>query len=469
MSVILVTCSLTVLLLAFHKYVLAPLSASPLSKIPKAHWSAGWFTAWINFKRWTGGAATKAISTAHQQYGPVVQLAPEEVSVNTPDALRTIYIGGFEKDTLYLYLTSYGQPNMVSMLDNKSHSARKRIVSGVYSKSHLQTSCDMEAISREVIYDRLLPQLNTVAQKDKDTNVFSILQGVAMDFISNFLFGLQHGTDFTRHSGDRDWWLSQFKKSKVNPPKERLGGEIESWCLKIVDAVRPHEQSLSLDGSEMSSQPVVWQRLRDGIKGTSSTDIGEDATKLSIASECLDHIIAGHETTGITLTYLMYEFSKRSAMQNRLRNELLALSPQIKYTTQSPKSPAREQRLPSPAALDKLPLLNSIIQETLRLYAAAPAQQARVTPHRPDGLTLEGYTNIPGGISVSANAYSLHRNPEVFPEPERWIPERWLDASAERQKEMKRWFWAFGSGSRMCLGKHFALQGIEPFTINIVG
>lgn len=73
---------------------------------------------------------------------------------------------------------------------------------------------------------------------------------------------------------------------------------------------------------------------------------------------------------------------------------------------------------------------------------------------------------LPPGVRVSAQAYSLHRNEDVFPDAERWDPERWLiDArkdpkqEQDRLKEMMRWFWAFGSGGRMCFGNHFALLG----------
>jgi len=44
--------------------------------------------------------------------------------------------------------------------------------------------------------------------------------------------------------------------------------------------------------------------------------------------------------------------------------------------------------------------------------------------------------------------FSLHRNPDVFKDPLDFNPDRWLDASVE----MKKWFWAFSSGGRMCIG-----------------
>jgi hypothetical protein len=53
----------------------------------------------------------------------------------------------------------------------------------------------------------------------------------------------------------------------------------------------------------------------------------------------------------------------------------------------------------------------------------------------------------------------LHRNEEVFQEPEMWRPERWLEATQDERDEMARWFWAFGSGGRMCIGNNLAVIG----------
>ena len=67
-------------------------------------------------------------------------------------------------------------------------------------------------------------------------------------------------------------------------------------------------------------------------------------------------------------------------------------------------------------------------------------------------------------------SYCLHRNPEVFPEPEIWRPERWLiDQTSPEYKEMLRWFWAFGSGGRMCIGSHLAVQEIKLIVCAVYG
>ena len=117
--------------------------------------------------------------------------------------------------------------------------------------------------------------------------------------------------------------------------------------------------------------------------------------------------------------------------------------------------------LPPPKSIDNLPLLEAIVTETLRLHAPIPGIQPRVTPK--PSCSLAGYDNIPAGIRVNAQAYSLHRNPQVFPDPESWQPKRWLkeENSLEELEERRRWFWAFGSGGRMCVGSNLALQGMR--------
>lgn len=88
-----------------------------------------------------------------------------------------------------------------------------------------------------------------------------------------------------------------------------------------------------------------------------------------------------------------------------------------------------------------LPYLSQVIEETLRLYAAIPFGLPRYVPE--GGATLAG-RYIPGGMTVSAQAYSMHRNPSVFPEPLKFDPSRWEKPT----QEMKDSFVPFGGGSR---------------------
>ena len=455
--------ALAALSLLLYKYILHPLFLSPLSRIPKAY-----FTSHIiPLQAWSKedtGANTRGVFAAHQKHGPVVRLGPNEISCVTPTALRVVYTGGFEKERSYEdVFVNYGIPPMFATLASKPHSVRKRMMTSLYSKSFLQTSPDMEKLSRSIIYDKLLPTVRSVAGKGSHLDVFDFSQAIAMDFISAYLFGLSNGTDFMNNADYRHHWYRAYQRSLRTRPEERRNGELETWCLQLCEAanrsLHPTDQGTE---SKLVTQPVIFARVFESLSQSPKAEADPSHAMLATASEMLDHLIAGHETSAITLTYLTLELSRRPELQARLRKELLTLDPPI--VTDSPIDD-----LPSPHSIDALPLLDSVLQETLRLYAAGPARQPRVTPHVPGGTTIDNYAHIPGGVVVSANAHTLHRNSEVFPEPESWIPERWMldDAdpeAEEKREEMRRWFWAFGSGGRMCIGSHFAIQELKLLT-----
>jgi cytochrome P450 len=96
-----------------------------------------------------------------------------------------------------------------------------------------------------------------------------------------------------------------------------------------------------------------------------------------------------------------------------------------------------------------MPRIDAFVRETLRLYPPVYAfGREVVTP-----FTLAGYTLTKGSI-VLFSPFARQRNPTVFPEPERFLPERWLD---EDRPALRRFdYFPFGGGPRVCIGNHFA-------------
>jgi cytochrome P450 len=115
-----------------------------------------------------------------------------------------------------------------------------------------------------------------------------------------------------------------------------------------------------------------------------------------------------------------------------------------------PISVLNEMGVPRMETCDKLPYLDAVIKETLRLYSPLPASEPRTSPI---DSVIDGYT-IPANTVVSMSPYSLHRNTDIFPDPLQFNPERWLGAT-QQVREMKKWFWAFSSGGRMCIGQQW--------------
>ncbi|KAF2728037.1 cytochrome P450, partial [Polyplosphaeria fusca] len=141
------------------------------------------------------------------------------------------------------------------------------------------------------------------------------------------------------------------------------------------------------------------------------------------------YIIAGSDTTAQTLTYLVLAVCKDSKIKERLSAELFTLPEN--YTD---------------GTLKELKYLDAVIKEALRIFAPAPAALPREVPGL--GCKIDGYW-MPGGATVSTAAYSMHRDPIIFTDPERFNPSRWEAPT----QDMKEAFMAFGA---VCLGNHLA-------------
>jgi len=143
-----------------------------------------------------------------------------------------------------------------------------------------------------------------------------------------------------------------------------------------------------------------------------------------IRDTALAYIVAGTDTTATTLTYLIWAVCRDHNIQRKLVEELGSLREGF-----------------DDADLKGLVYLGCVVDEALRLYSAVPAVLPRVVP--PGGATLAGY-RFEQGTVVSCQAYSLHRDANVFVDPERFRPERWEGAT----KEMRDAFHPFGGGAR---------------------
>ncbi|KAL4951676.1 cytochrome P450 [Aspergillus filifer] len=464
---ILTTLSATLLFpLCLYRFVIRAYFTAPLSKcrIPNAHFTAPLSHRWMDRVRKSGNE-TMTIQALHVKHGPVVRLSPDEISVNSIHGLRVIYTGAFEKHSAYRDLfVNYHTDNLVGMTGNKEHGRQKRMLARVYAKSYLSESKDLATLSTTILGERLMPLLKRASETGMVINVLPLFQAVGMDFTSGYLFGSKIGTKYLFDLEGWEKWLAEYEVFKKMNLDERADRFVERWCLRLCNwtkTISHHQtQEDSRDGTQPTS-PIVYNTLRTVLE--KSPD--HRPIDLAIASELLDHLIAGHETSGITFTYIMWELSKRPDMQEELRRELMTLDPPLIYPP--PSSPNKTGvgniTLPHQSTIDALPLLDAILRETLRLHAPAASPLPRVTPHIPGGTSIDGFDGIPGGITVSSSAYTLHRIEKVFPRPHEWIPQRWMDPAPEKGKkmDMRRLWWPFGSGGRMCLGSNFAMQEIK--------
>ncbi len=166
-----------------------------------------------------------------------------------------------------------------------------------------------------------------------------------------------------------------------------------------------------------------------------------------MASELLDHLIAGQETTATALTSLVWRLARDRKWQGRLREEVKAME-------RGPDGLG----VPRYAELERGKVLDALTRETLRFHPVSSGRLERVVP---EGGRIYCGVFVPGGTIVTGQLLALHRNEDVFPDPDIWIPERWLDATKEEFVEMEKSWVPFGYGSRICIGRHLAMLEIK--------
>ncbi|RMD44553.1 hypothetical protein DV735_g576, partial [Chaetothyriales sp. CBS 134920] len=492
-----------VAIVAVYRLIIYPLFLHPLRHIPSAHWSVPVFgDAWILYQRfWSRNNATTY--KAHLEHGEVVRLGWNELSINcVDDGIKTIYGGGWEKHPWYpQQFASYGVTNMFSTVHHAPHSQKKRTIANIYSKSTLATSPQVAANSKVLLGERILPLIQALSESDTPADVYGLSNGITMDFMTAYQFGIANSTNFIQNAEARQHHLHVYHSRRKYEFYSAETPWLKPLCRRVGIALVPRvldkandfledfskrmcrgaDVQLQEPSSFAGDEPVVYKHFKTGLTNLRSRDalLGKELSKITLPtskdkhgdipdettsevySEMLDHLGAGHETSAVALTYLMWEMSKDPELQAKLRAEVRTLTPTIIWPSSAPDFDSLT--LPAPKEIDALPLLNAVLMETLRLHAPIPGMEPRVSPppNSPAGHKLGQYTGIPGGIRVSSMPYVLHRNSEVFPSPETFNVFRWLEAAPAQLKEMNRWFWAFGSGGRMCIGSHLAQQELK--------
>ncbi len=172
-------------------------------------------------------------------------------------------------------------------------------------------------------------------------------------------------------------------------------------------------------------------------------------TENEILAQAWIFFVAGYETTATTLSFCSYELAVNPECQEKLYEEVSSAidsKGEISYET-----------------LAKLHYLDSVISETLRLYPPViRLEREAMTDHK---LGDTGITLFKGQI-VEIPTYAVHHSEEYYPNPEKFIPERFMPEN--RHQIIPYTFIPFGAGPRNCVGMRFALMEAKLALAQIV-
>jgi cytochrome P450 len=159
-------------------------------------------------------------------------------------------------------------------------------------------------------------------------------------------------------------------------------------------------------------------------------ETGQPMTDEELHDELMTLLVAGHETTASALTWAFYWIHHLPEVHDKLMADLETLGDET-----------------DPMAMARLPYLSAICSETLRIYPIAPSTFIRILK---SPMEIGGY-QFEAGTALMPSIYLIHQREDIYPEPKRFKPERFL----ERQYSPYEYF-PFGGSNRRCIGAALA-------------
>uniref|UniRef100_A0A1E1WM70 Cytochrome P450 n=1 Tax=Pectinophora gossypiella TaxID=13191 RepID=A0A1E1WM70_PECGO len=233
------------------------------------------------------------------------------------------------------------------------------------------------------------------------------------------------------------WLHSDFiyNYSSLAKRERKLLKDLHNFTNTVIDERREYRQKhniTSTTGDEMFSGKVKKAML-DLLLENEGTKIDSEG----IREEVDTFMFEGHDTTSMAMSFMIMRIANEPEIQDKIYKEL-----------QGVFGDSREP--PTVEELSELKYLECCIKESLRIYPSVPFIARYIT----EDAELGGYT-VPAGTIVQIDIFDCHRNPEIWPEPEKFIPERFLPENCVGRHSYA--YIPFSAGARNCIGQKFAM------------
>jgi cytochrome P450 len=374
--------------------------------------------------------------SAYERYGPIFSLRllhSRVVFMLGPEANHFVTVSNPE--SFHWREGSFG--DLIPLLgdglltiDEGYHDRARQIMMPAFHREQIEAAVEVMTAEAETAIGSLAV--------GKVVDIYEWMRNLAMRIAMRALLGLDpddHGsgalaaTHFERALGFYG----------IDFPLRLLRGPGSPW-RKMIRARAVLDEIVFGEIARRRREPDPGRRDVLSLLLAARDEAGAGFSDQEVRDQVMTLMFAGHDTSTSTLTFLAYELARNPAALARLRAE------QDEGLAGEPPAPEQLER--------GMPYLDMVLDETLRLYPPAWIGPRRAVRE----FEFAGH-HVPAGAYVNYCSWASHRLPEVFPDPELFIPERF---TRERKTALPRGAYIpFGGGRRICIGKRFGQTEVK--------
>ncbi|XP_050081704.1 cytochrome P450 4C1-like [Anopheles aquasalis] len=411
------------------------------------------------------------LDDCHKKYGPDVSMVGSfndfVLEISSPENVEKILLAKTTKKSFpYEFLEPWLGTGLLLSFGEKWFQRRKIITPSFHFKMLDQF---MDVFNREA--DILVNQLEKhVGQKE--FNIYDYITLYALDSICETSMGVQVNAQkdpnneyangvklmsdfiFRRVFSVLRQFPSLFFLYPYAKEQARVIQQLHNFTNSVIERRRAQlekEQSLGKVEFDRDEQELYTKRRDTFLDQLLKVSVnGKPLSNADIREEVDTFMFEGHDTTTSGISFTILQLAKHPDVQQKLFEEIDSMF-----------GAAASSTVLTSATLQEMKYLDLVIKEALRLRPPVPFIGRKLL----EDMEMNG-TIIPAGTTISLNIYNVHRNTKVFPDPERFIPERFSD-----ENEVKRGpydYIPFSAGFRNCIGQRYALLEMKVTIVKLL-
>ncbi|XEV03397.1 hypothetical protein FSHL1_008684 [Fusarium sambucinum] len=439
-------------------WTIASYFTSPLKKYP-GPFLAKFTRLWYLYQASTGDSHL-VLERLHKKYGPIIRITPDIIDVDIPEIIKTIFNtkGDWLKTPFYHGSSALvnGQIvlNLFSQTDPQRHKKERQPIAKLYSSAGVSTlEPHMDKVINQLC-DELEKRFTGDNAEPKGCNLgqWILFYVVGAVTFSQPIGYLEKGYDFDGTLKNADKAMDYFTVVGTMPFLDRIFDKnpvckIGPPGFNTIAGISVKHLIDRYQGNDKEYHDPDQPDFLDKFIGIKNSKLDE-ADDAQIISWLMVNMIAGADTTAITIRSALYFALKHPRVWKRLTEEILQ---------------AGFQQVPEYKDAKALPYTDAVCREALRMLPGVSMTMERFVPK--EGFVLPNGDFLPGGTVLGMNPYIVARNKAVYGEDaDNFRPERWLCSEDETEEQyqgrllaMNQADLSFGGGSRICIGKHIGL------------